>query len=374
MKGTEESQGMDIPLILWVDDQPEFIRQLSILLSAAGMSMNIEVATSSEEAERKLEATRYSAIVADLCLDEYDRASNSGAQLLAKLSRTARHLPKFTFSGNNSDPTYQADLEEAHIIASADKETRIPRSGVGEVLFFRELYKWARNHAEVVNIDPERIAFEKYLGDPDKYRDAVMSHWAKHGGWITDELSKLGYAWGVVCGTAIVSGSPDLFDFPDEVEIKEIGRLHNLVPFAYSLPTPVETITWIPTKFPEDRFPRIAIKLSTLLHDDFDTGAMQTHVSSDLVGLSIFDSLRPGSHLGMPHKSATKRVKVTLVADDGVERTEVMPLVVVTDWDTSGFVKVNGLRKVLVGRDILRAFPVEITLNSKTGKSGMRFV
>ena len=373
-KGAEIT-GNSIPRILWVDDQPKFISQLGELLAAAGMAMHIDIATSLQEAEERVERNRYSALVADLCLDEFDRASNSGALLLARLTRKARHLPKFAFSGYLNDPIYRADLDESEIIASEDKEIVFPPEGPGEVQFFKDLYRWAQMSSEVKDVEPETVSYSDYVANPATYSKSIASHWKRHGSWITNELERLGFTWGVVCGTSVVAGSHDIFDFPTESAVRKIGEQHNLVPFAYSLPTPIETIAWGFTSFKNDRFPRIAIKvkLSSWL-DDFDTGAMQTHVSSRLVPLSMFDALMDGHHLGIPHKVATKQVELTLVASDGSERTRTMPVAVIEDWDNSGFVKVNSTRQILIGRDVLRAFPVEVTLRARDGKSYVKFV
>jgi CheY-like chemotaxis protein len=374
MTDDQEVASKALPKVLWVDDDPGFLESIEELLRLADMPLDIEVARSLHEAESMLLRHEYSAVVADYCLDEFDRSSNSGAQLLAQLTRSARQLPKFAFSAHLEDPAYRNHVAQAEIVASAAKDTEFPDSGLGEVAFFVQLHEAAAEYSQVVQVEPERLSFSAYMKSPEKHKELLKSHWPRNGNWITAELKGRGYMWGVFCGNTLVEGSADLFDFPSEERLMEIGKAHNLVPFAYSLPTAIESVQWSPTIYSQDRFPRLAVKLQKLHYDDFDTGAAQTYVSSDLVRLSPLDALRKGHHLGRPFWATTKRINLVLVAHDGSERTAPLAVVVVNDWANTSFVDVNSTREVLIGRDVLRAFEVEIVLNSKTGHSKVTFI
>jgi len=152
-----------------------------------------------------------------------------------------------------------------------------------------------------------------------------------------------------------------------------LGRKNGLIPFAYSVDLPVEA-NWGYTRYVNDRFPRLAVKVASLDLDDFDTGAMQTHLSDELLPLTGNEAMVDHVHLGRPYRSATTRVDINLIAHNGAERTASIPVRVVENWASSPFVTVNPSRKMLIGRDILRAFRVEIRLNSLTNRSEVHFI
>lgn len=83
--------------------------------------------------------------------------------------------------------------------------------------------------------DPEYIPFSDYVRDPSQYDEITRRHWEKHRVWIEEEMQRLGFAWVVVCGEEIVAGSPDIFDFPNEEELREYGERYQRIPFAYTV-------------------------------------------------------------------------------------------------------------------------------------------
>ena len=369
------------PSVLWMDDQPEFMRGLERILSKSGMPLSIEAATSIDRAQQMLHEKQYSAFVADCRMSNYDPAGANGAAFLLQVNQTYPALPTFVCSAYLDDAMYEKRIQDSNAIIRAEKTRELRLAGVKNDLFFSELYSCAIAFDAIKNLKPETILYGDYMRSPGQFSSQIECHWQRHGLWITKELTRRGHLWGVVCGEHIVLSSDDLFDFPDEAQLESIGRDQNLIPFAYSLPLPPEqndgNHLWNATKYPKDFYPCIRLRLTDIVSDDFDTGAVQTHVSDELVPVGLLDAVRgaaAGIHLGQSYRSVTKNIKVCLIAEDGTERESNLTVSVVKDWKNSAFVDVNGRRKMLIGRDILRAFNVEISLNSQSRKSTIRFL
>ena len=370
-----------LPSVLWMDDQPEFIRGLERILSKSGMPLSIESATSIDEAQQRLHEKQYSAFVADCRMSNFDPAGANGAAFLLEVNQTYPALPTFVCSAYLDDAMYEKRIRDSNAIVRADKTRELRLSGVKNDVFFSALYSWATAFDAVKSLRPETILYGDYMRSPDSFSSQIECHWQRHGLWITKELTRRKHLWGVVCGENIVASSDDLFDFPDEEALQRLGLDHNLIPFAYSLPLPPEqnngSHQWNATKYPKDFYPCIRLRLTDIVSDDFDTGAIQTHVSDELVPVGLLDAVRgaaAGVHLGQSYRSVTKNIKVCLIAEDGTERESNLTVSVVKDWQNSPFVDVNGRRKILIGRDILRAFKVEISLNSVSMKSTIKFL
>jgi CheY-like chemotaxis protein len=371
---------MPTPSVLWMDDQPEFLRGLGRILTRSGMPLSIDSAASIDEAETKLHERQYSAFVADCRMSNFDPAGENGAEFLLKVNHTFPVLPTFVCSAYLFEPVYEGRLHESNAIFLAEKTRELDAAQIKKDRFFTELYSSARSFDEVKDLKPELIRYSDYLAMPDRFTSEVNCHWQRHGTWISKELIRRGHLWCVVCGEEIVHSSDDLFDYPDETVLDQIGRDCKLIPFAYGTPLPPEQNIpgpeWTPTKYPKDFYPCIKLRLTDIVSDDFDTGAFQTHVSDELVQLGVLDHVRGNNstHLGQDYRLVTKKIKVCLVAEDGTERAADLTVCVVKDWRNSPFVDVNGRRKILIGRDIFRAFNVEIALNSQSRRSSIRFL
>jgi CheY-like chemotaxis protein len=368
------------PRVLWLEDEPAFLQRVRKLLSAAKMSLEIDECTSPKEAEVRLQSGAYAALVADYRLDKTAGPGENGANLLVRAGQLIRAIPKFVYSAYVHDAQYSRIIEGADVVKIGSKLDQMPSSGLDRDPFFRALHQCAHEFEGVRTVFPEKIAYRDYLKAPSTFEGVVDSHWVRHKHWILPELQRRGYVWGVVCGQGLVKGSPDIFDFPGEKELDEIGNSQNLLPFAYSNPLPVESIgsraEWAGTRYENDHFPRVSIRIDDLHIEDFDTGAIQTHVSDDLVRPGLFE--RTGwtiqEHLGREFQWKTKRIVLTLLGHDGSVRQAEVPVRVVKKWENSPFVHVNPERKILVGRDILRAFKVEIVLNSLDRSTEVRFL
>jgi len=203
----------------------------------------------------------------------------------------------------------------------------------------------------------------------------LNAHWWKHRVWIDSFFRKKKAAWVVACGERIVAWSGDMLEFPRESDLIKMGEETDLVPFAYTAPMPIEESTlagestpWAATNYPGDAYPTIAVEIEGVsVEDDFDTGALQTMVSDEVVKKKFLDRWRGHStlHLGESYEWFSRMVDVIVVCEDGTRIETSLPVAVVKEWSVSPFVRVNGSRKILVGRDLLRAVPnIEIILDS----------
>jgi hypothetical protein len=127
-----------------------------------------------------------------------------------------------------------------------------------------------------------------------------------------------------------------------------------------------------------DFYPAVRAKIAGVeLMGDFDTGAFQTFLSDEISRRGILDHLRDTEtefHLGEPYQFFSKKLSVSLLDGGGAEQTKEITVAVVERWGDTAFIKVNRERKVLFGRDLLRAFRIEIYLNSDNRITRVRFL
>jgi hypothetical protein len=376
--------------VLWMDDKPDSIENYRDILANEN-KIEIQIATSINEAQQRIKDPNgslnkeiYEAFIVDCQMDPFDLSVN-GAKFLKEVNEIDKAFPTFVYSAWSKDPRYTKYLDQSYAILIE------ARGGFEHPLmenpFFRKVYEVSQRYREVKRLEPEKIPFHDYLNAPERYTQEVGAHWKKHGHWISKDLSRANWRWGVACGEEVVAGSNDLFDYPGEKKLIEIGLAHNLIPFAYSVPilpedTPIRPTTgaigWNATANRNDYYPAIRVRIGSIeLREDFDTGAEQTIVAEDLVKMGILSFLREYSadfHLGDRYEFLTQQVEISLVDSSGNALTRELPVAVVKDWVKSPFTKVNRKRKVLLGRDLLRAFQVEVCLDSHNRVTRVRFL
>ena len=370
-----------LALVLWVDDNPGAVESLrrQVANEPETLGLQINVVKSGNEALREVATGNYDALVMDCKLDEFDDFAN-GAVLLLEINQTSKDLPTFVYSGFLTDEPYLEPLLESYAILQLSKLETFEQP-LSRDPFFRALSLRARQHAAVKTCYPEKIEFHKYLKNSAKYAKEVDTHWQKYGYWIQTEMARRGYAWCVVCGDNIVRGSKNPFDYPDEESLMHLGHETNLIPFAYSAPLhPEESYVpdgnqWHPTKHEGDYYPTIRLRIATTdIEDDFDTGAVRTHVSNRLVQRGLVDFWRESEHLGQPYRFFSKTVPASVTGSDGRVETGFLAVNVVEDWERSPFVLVNKKRGCLVGRDVLHSFDLEVVLNSAARATSIRIL
>jgi len=373
---------MEVAKVLWVDDEPTAVHVYSKLISKerSKLGIEIDVATSLEEARSKLEVSDISAVIVDCKMDPYD-ASVNGAAFLAELNRSNRALPSFVYSAYLDDPIYTRYIQRSDAILTKSKVDTFARP-LSSDPFFETVASAAARYNGVKHLMPEVVPFNRYRENPKKYEEAVSAHWTKHGIWIKQVMNRSTLAWCVVCGFNIVESSASPFDFPDSDHLIKIGERTNLIPFAYSADFVPEEgtaasstlpIVWSATNMANDFYPKLTIQLNQQnVADDFDTGAVRTHISDELVPKGMLDFCKDSSHLGKSYRSFSKTVQLTVVGTDGSRKTSKLTVNVVQDWKSSPFTLVNKNRKCLLGRDLFQAFELEVILNSRTRSTTFR--
>lgn len=358
--------------VLWMDDEPHTIENYQKLLRK-DKKIEIKIVDSIEKAVKELKTGIYEAFVADCKMDIHDPSEN-GAEFLSKLNERRKPFPTFVYSAWTDDPLYKSHLDHSYalIIESKPADWEYP---LMENEFFNKMYEAARKFSRLRNLKPEKIPFNTYISQASHYKPDINVHWEKHGHWISKEMSKRGWVWSVTCGEQLVLGSDDLFDYPDEDELLHLGKEHNLIPFGYSVPVLPEdspatnrTASWTSTELKNDYYPRLSILIGEKeLQDDFDTGAAQTFISEELVNKSLVEFFRQyeGVHLDQSFEFTTKKIKISVIDSRGNTQEKSIPVAVVKKWDDSPFTRVNKKRKALLGRDLLRAFQVEVCLDSQ---------
>lgn len=358
--------------VLWMDDNPNVIEPLIAVLikdskMSDGLDFKVDIATSITEAEQLLKRHQYAALIVDCQMDTADRTGENGAEFLCRINQSYKCLPTFVYTAFRDEAIYENYLNKSNAIDIAEKVGEDFDPPLKSYPFFRELYKYAQRYHEVINLIPEEISFQDYISNPAKYHKEVASHWQRNNVWITNELKDKGWIWGVVCGNQIVKGSSDLFEFPTEEELYDLGCHYNRIPFAYNLAEEPEIIDpplstgtrWNPINNPTDYYPTLKVCIGEQeLIDDFDTGAFQTQVSDEIVRRSPLDALqyKETEHLGEKVNFFTKTIPIVLFCDNGNELSSRIPVRVIINWNQSTFVKINPNRQVLLGRDLLRAF------------------
>lgn len=384
MSGKATQLAPAIVSVLWLDDKPETVRPFKQLLDKERnrTGIDIDIATSIERARELLKTDAYDALVVDLRMDDFD-LSSSGAEFLLEVNKTNKCLPTFVCSSFLDDATYLDDLGRSYAIQIASKNDRFDRP-LMKAPFFEAIYKAAESYQRVKAFKPEQISFTAYMKDPSRYAIQTDTHWQKHRHWITTEMARRGFKWAVVCGNKVVIGDNDTFRFPTEDELIDIGTRENLIPFAYSRPLlPEDTSVGVSgstgwnSMGSDDHYPTIKATVGKLvLEDDFDTGAGCTFVSDAIVRKGPLNFWRDldGVHLGKSYRYFVKREQLDLWDLGGTTQTSEVMITVVKDWDNSPFVEVNKNRRILFGRDVLRAFKVEVHLDSLNHVTWVRFL
>ena len=391
MAVSQEEAAETIP-VLWMDDQPRAIKNYKRLLQEESSPLRVDIATSIAEARTKLHKELYGAVVIDCKMDRFGRTSN-GAQFLLEINRDWPPLPTFVFTGFADDPVYSTHLERSAAVSVVSKTESFDLP-LSDNPLFRDLREHGERYLKVARVQPEKLSFAQYITNPDVFQDLLDAHWPRHGVWISREMERRGLTWCVVCGDQLFAGSEDLFEFPDEDRLLQIGRETNLVPFAYTVPLmPEETVPegvgrqvpvpakgrvgahdWAPTTLSGDLYPTLSVKVgSREITADFDTGAHITVLPVDMVGKHIFTAWREHHHLGKTYQYHARKLEIELRSSLGLERKGKLPVWVVKNWESSPFVQINPRRSALIGRDIMRLFDLVVCLCSRDGCTGVYF-
>jgi proline iminopeptidase len=365
--------------ILWMEDEPVFVRNIATMLRNTDWPFDIEIADSIPDARAKIAEESYCGFVVDLRMDEDTPAAHNGAQILVEINKRYPALPTFVMSAYLNDPMYTPWLEKARPIYIGSKNEAAPVNPM-DMPLMKAIREHAARYQAVIADRPEFLVFSVYVADPDRYRQVFDTHWKRHGQWIQTEMKRVGARWCVVCGNEIVKWSADMETFPEEDDLRIIGRNTNLVPFAYTAPLPVESIPaanvgvgWVSTREKGDYYPTIHVGIGgNSVVADLDTGATQSHLCSSLVTRNLFSACRSSTHLGKQFEYYSQKIPLTVQVEGGIQETIKLTAAVVLGWDASPFVIVNPARKALIGRDLLLHSRHDLVLSGSQRRSFLR--
>lgn len=231
--------------------------------------------------------------------------------------------------------------------------------------------------AEEVGEDPFRITCERYLeltdeGRFDLVRRATAIAWDR----VEHELAARGAAWLVLVGDDIVAESHDPGSVPPPDVVLEMGRARGRVAYLFTadLVEELEPVSSWTELHGADRYPTLPVALADGASEpigivaDLDTGAHVTLIDHDVVRAqtSLWAS---GRHLGRPFFWSPARVELGLRTTSGSTISRSLAVWQVRDWPKSPFVRINPKRRMLVGRDLLRAFGLTLVLRAPEGET-----
>jgi hypothetical protein len=195
---------------------------------------------------------------------------------------------------------------------------------------------------------------------------------------IRTELEERGAAWIVLVGNDVVASSKSPWTIPSPEEVLQMGEPKGLVAYLFSgllieESKPV-TSMWSKTRYYEDKdrdqYPTIPLAVhhlngtSILLDADLDTGSPVTFIDADLIGVVGQKSWHSDIHLQQNYEWVPMLVSVSIETSAGVSNTKPVRALVVRNWKASSFVKINPARRMLVGRNLLRAFSLQLELRA----------
>ncbi len=228
---------------------------------------------------------------------------------------------------------------------------------------------------ELESADPFHFPLSRFLTLSEEERVRLV--WRAHDlakERIAEEFQKRGAVWIVLLGDEVVASSNDLWAMPSSDEVLRYGKEKDIVPYLFSEVLIEEsgpsTADWAETRYPGDRYPTIPICIrrpdntEMFIQADLDTGAAQTFIDSSVTGIPEPIVWSPAKHLGEGCELEFAELTVLVTTGQGTTLEKKFKMLRVRAWDKSPFIKINTRRRMLVGRDLLRFFGLEVVLRS----------
>jgi hypothetical protein len=224
----------------------------------------------------------------------------------------------------------------------------------------------------------ENASLQEYLSWSDDQQEQYQSDAENlNAKWIEKNFRELNAMWMIVIEGKIIGHGPLLRTFPHDEEFDALCKKYGKYPFVFHSPRLFyieENVAWHPTKSSNDSYPALRIKLKegvdeAELEADFDTGALDTYVDSDLlmqqgaITIRKEDPKKKSSHLGQPFSYLTKFIWIELQDKNGQRRQINTIAILVKNWNNSPFIAINPNRTALVGRDTMLQLKPKISLD-----------
>jgi hypothetical protein len=230
--------------------------------------------------------------------------------------------------------------------------------------------------AEEEGQDPFAVSLDDYLrlSEDERFelvRRATAIAWDR----VERELTSHRLAWLVLVGNDIVASSDDPASIPTPAGVLAYGRDKGLVGYLFTADLIEElpsTADWVPIRG-ADRYPTLPMAIERdgdfyAVTADLDTGSHVTVIDRDLLRNEP-ETWLAGRHLGQPFFWSPVRARLRVATTGGSALDEALPAWQVRDWSSSPFVRINPSRRVLAGRDLLRAFGLHVVLRASDGRS-----
>lgn len=225
--------------------------------------------------------------------------------------------------------------------------------------------------------NPFTMSLHAYLQRPAAERAGIVERAGVLArGRAERELARRHAAWIVMVGEDVVLSSNDRAELPTVDEVLALGRGVDRVPFLFEAALIEElssTAAWsrVESGIRDDLYPTLAIELAgATLVADLDTGSHGTFIDDELEVLADAGESAHwfvGIHLGTQFSWSPDRVRARVRLADGTDRVALLPVRRVRGWGVSPFVRLNPLRRALVGRDLLRALGLALELRAVAG-------
>ncbi|MBI2892034.1 MAG: hypothetical protein HYY06_00670 [Deltaproteobacteria bacterium] len=225
--------------------------------------------------------------------------------------------------------------------------------------------------AEEAGEDPFAIPLERFRSaSADEKAELVRRAAIIARDRVDRELRSRGAAWVVVAGDDVVASSPDPETVPAPEDVLRLGEPLGLVAYLFEAPLIEEVgpgvAAWARLTG-ADRYPTITL----VVHDeqvrtvvaDLDTGAHATLIDDRLASAPTATWFA-GRHLGDQFLWAPILLDIEVPTTGGAPIRKAMAVRQVRDWALSPFVRINGARRALAGRDLLRAMGLRVELRS----------
>lgn len=182
---------------------------------------------------------------------------------------------------------------------------------------------------------------------------------------VDEELRAREATWIVLVGDQVVAESKDLGPCPSAEDVLAMGASENLVAFLFEAPLVEEiasTSAWTPLAT-SDAYPTVPVVIEgEAVVADLDTGSHATFIDGRRLPTGAVTWFE-GRHLGQAFHWTPGRARFA-ISGGGTPLERELPTRFVHAWHASPFVRINGKRIALVGRDFMRAFGLRLRLST----------
>lgn len=335
---------------------------------------------SAAETFRRLQAGGFSNLVMHSWLEDGRAMETFVARILARRGRGARRrVPEFHLLFHSADNSVQEARRKG--LDVYQREPGVPPKVEGGRIARQVILK----------TDPFRLPFATYMAlGPREQQHMRQRAEAVYGDVAREEAVKRRSAWVIVCGQDIVRRSRTGNDLPSEKVFRKLGEETGVFPYLFALPATIEAVSvgaqdkarpWRRTQSPSpgERYPYLEITIvgqtgKSLGRDaDLDTGSPVIALCEDeLVDAGVF-SPTPFYAEKVDLNTTCGKVKgrpvpLALKIKDSAGRTRqklmMCHLVAKREWARM-VPKKYGKREALVGRNLIRYFPLRVILDGK---------